>query len=239
MNAPRRVARRSASTTAPSPAESAAPPSIAMPQSFILDINDIEPYEYNPRKNAEAIASVANSIRQYGFMVPVVIDADNVLVTGHTRIEAAKTLGMQEVTAIRAEHLPPEAIAQFRIIDNKVAELAEWDHELLAGEIAKLAEFGLDWTQFGFNQNEIDCLQDLVASDCLEVADLNTTAATGAQRAEAVRAPTQTRFVFGEIVFFVPQAQYRAWLDGIRSLHDFDKDAIEAEIVRRLGIPEI
>lgn len=227
----RRVTRNAASpSTAPAEA-------IARPLSFILDINEIEPYEYNPRKNERAIESVANSIRSYGFMVPVVIDADNVLITGHTRIEAAKTLGMTEVTAIRAEHLSPEAVAQFRIIDNKVAEIAEWDHEMLATEIQKLAEYNVDWTQYGFNQNEIDCLGQMVADDCLETANLQTVASEASRSAEAVRAPAQTRFVFGEVVFFVPQAEYRRWLDGIRSLHDFDKEQIENEIRRRLGLP--
>lgn len=230
--ATRRLVRRTAAQ-----ADTAAPPRIATPQSFILAIEDIAPYEYNPRKNERAIESVANSIRSYGFMVPVVIDENNVLVTGHTRIEAAKTLDMTEVTAIRAEHLSPEAIAQFRIVDNKVAEIAEWDHELLAEEIAKLEPFGIDWTAFGFTQNEIDCLSQLVGEDCLDVAELNSAAAQAEQRTnDAVRAPMMTRFVMGEIVFFVPQSQYRAWLNGVRSLHDFDKDAVENEIMERLGL---
>ncbi len=235
MPAPRRVARRPATTPAPA----IAAPAIATPLSFIMDINEITPYAFNPRDNREAIPAIAASIAEFGFLVPVVIDADNVLVTGHTRVEAAKTLGMTEVTAIRAEHLSEEAIAQFRLIDNKVAEIADWDHEALATELAKLADFGIDWTRFGWTQNEIDCLHDMVADDCLEVAELHTHAATAADSASAVRAPATTRFVFGEVVFFVPQAAYRHWLDGIRSLHNFDKDAVEAEIIARLGIQPV
>jgi Predicted transcriptional regulators len=244
MSASPRVVRRARKTTTPTPVVPAAdipaaPPAIATPLAFLIDIDDITPYQDNPRLNADAIESVANSIRSFGFNVPVVVDAGNVLVTGHTRIEAAKLLGMQQVPCIRAEHLSPEAIAQFRIVDNKVAEIADWNHEALAGELAKLAEFGIDWTQYGFNQEEVDCLADMVSADCLEVAELTANAAVEAAHAEQIRAPAQTRFVFGEVVFFVPQAAYRHWLDGIRALHDFDKDAIEAEIIQRLGIQPV
>lgn len=236
---PRAVRRRTTRAPADAPTPAPTPGPIAMPTSFIIDVDAITPYQDNPRLNADAVESVANSIREFGFNVPVVVDADNVLVTGHTRIEAAKRLGMTQVPCIRAEHLSPEAIAQFRIVDNKVAEIADWNHEALALELGKLADFGIDWTQYGFNQQEIDCLSDMVSADCLEVAELTTHAAAAAQNAAQVRAPAQTRFVFGEIVFFIPQAAYRHWLDGIRSLHDFDKDAIEAEIIQRLGIQPV
>ena len=236
MPAIRRAARRPTVASPPAPA---AAPAIAMPLSFIMAVDAITPYEFNPRDNREAIPAIAASIAEFGFMVPVVIDADNILVTGHTRVEAAKSLGMTEITAIRAEHLSEAAIAQFRLIDNKVAEIADWNHEALAGELAKLADYGVDWTKFGWTQNEIDCLHDMVADDCLDVAELNTHAAVAADSASAVRAPATTRFVFGEVVFFVPQAAYRHWLDGIRTLHDFDKDAIEGEIISRLGIQPV
>lgn len=205
-----------------------------------VDINDIHPYEYNPRDNAKAIAAVANSIRSFGFLIPVVLDANNILVAGHTRVEAAKVNGMAEVPAVRATYLTPEQINAFRLIDNKVAEQASWDFDLLSSEISKLSGLGLDFTQFGWTQEEIDCLGEVVASDCLTAADVTaqaevTNAAAGAQNR---RAPTQARFVLGEIVLFLPISEYRPWVDGIRALHDFNEAAIHNDIKRRLGITQ-
>lgn len=200
-----------------------------------VDITDIQPYPYNPRDNADAIQSVANSIRAYGFVIPIVLDENNVIIAGHTRVEAAKTLGMTEVPALLASHLTPEQATAFRLIDNKVAEGAKWDFDLLAGEIAKLGE-AVDFTQFGWRQEEIDCLKDVVADSCL--TDGITVTPEEAQATSQRRAPTQARFVLGEFVFFIPAATYRNWADGIRQLHDFNEEAIAADIKRRLSILE-
>lgn len=203
-----------------------------------VPIDDLTPYEWNPRDNSEAVGAVANSIRAFGFLIPIVIDTNNVLVAGHTRVEAAKTLGLSEVPAVRADYLTPEQINAFRLIDNKVAEQARWDHDLLAGEIGKLQGLGLDFTQFGWTPEEIDCLSEVVASDCLTGAE--STAAAAAQAGDTAnrRAPVTARFVLGEIVFFAPAAQYRVWVDGLRQLHDFNETAIADDLKRRLGILE-
>jgi ParB-like chromosome segregation protein Spo0J len=204
-----------------------------------MDINDIVPYEWNPRQNAEAVAAVAASMRLTGgFAMPVIIDANNVLIAGHTRIEAGKSLGLSEAPYIRLEHLTPEQVNAFRVIDNKVAEQAKWDFDLLAGEISKLGDMGLDWTQFGWSQGEIDCLSDMVAGDCLETAALNEGAETATAGHQQRRAPTQVRFVLGEISFFVEAVHYRAWADGVRSLHNFGEQEIVADLKNRLGILE-
>jgi ParB-like chromosome segregation protein Spo0J len=204
-----------------------------------LDINDIVPYEWNPRQNAEAVQSVANSIRlTQGMAMPVVIDADNVLIAGHTRVEACKLLGIDEVPVVRLSHLTPEQINAFRIIDNKVAEQAKWDHDLLAGEIAKLDGL-FDWTSFGWSQGEIDCMSQLVAADCLNTESLAPVAQQAARTATAAagsRAPRQARIVIGDIVTYIPIDAYRPWATGIRELCDFNDDAIAAEVKRRLGI---
>ena len=83
---------------------------------------DIKPYEKNPRKNDSAVDAVANSIKEFGFKVPVVIDADNVIVCGHTRFKAAQKLGLESVPCIIADDLSPEQIKAFRLADNKVAD---------------------------------------------------------------------------------------------------------------------
>ncbi len=195
------------------------------------DLGDITPYEFNPRDNEAAIASTANSIRSFGFLVPIIIDSEGVIVAGHTRYAAAHQLGYTEVPTIDASHLTAEQVRQFRIIDNKVAEQARWDFDLLAGELQALADTGLDWTNYGFTQEEIDCFGDVVGEDCLGaggMADMNATAAQ--QRADR-RAPSQTRFVLGDLPsFFIPQEQYRQWAGELRNLCDYD----DAEIIRRI-----
>lgn len=111
-------------------------------------ITDIKPYENNPRKNNDAVQYVANSIREFGFKVPIVIDKDNVIVCGHTRYKAAKKLKIDKVPCVIADDLTDEQIKAYRLADNKVAEQAEWDFDLLAGELEDLIDF--DMTVFGF-----------------------------------------------------------------------------------------
>ena len=117
-------------------------------------ITDITPYGKNPRKNDEAVQYVAESIKQFGFKVPIVIDKNGVIVAGHTRYKAAKKLSMTEVPCIVADDLTDDQIKAFRLADNKVAEKAEWDFELLAAELDELFDF--DMTAFGFD----DVLED-------------------------------------------------------------------------------
>lgn len=228
--------RRTRAPAAPAPAT---PAPINLQQRLVLeyvDLNDIIPYEYNPRDNEHAIPAVAESIKAFGFLVPCVIDDNNVLVAGHTRTEGAKLLGMTEVPCIRASHLTQEQINAFRLIDNKVSEAARWDHDLLAGELSKLSDTGIDWTAFGWTAEEIDCLTEVVASDCLDAANAAATAQAESRQTTERRAPTTARFVLGEIVFFIPAQEYRHWADGIRQLHDFNEVAIANDIKRRLGI---
>lgn len=108
----------------------------------------LKPYEKNPRKNDEAVAAVAASIREFGFRVPIICDADHVIICGHTRLKAAEMLGLEEIPVIVADDLTPEQVRAFRLADNKTAELAEWDDELLYKEIGDLPSF--DWSAFGF-----------------------------------------------------------------------------------------
>ena len=97
----------------------------------IVNINDLVPYENNPRQNDEAVAGVKESIKEFGFKVPMVIDQNNVIVCGHTRYKASKELGLTEIPCIRANDLTDEQIKAFRLADNKVGEVAEWDFDKL------------------------------------------------------------------------------------------------------------
>jgi DNA modification methylase len=112
------------------------------------NVNEIIPYINNPRVNDNAVDKVAASIKEFGFKVPCVISSDNVIVTGHTRIKAAKKLGMETVPCIIADDLTDAQIKAFRLADNKVAEFSEWDFEKLEIEFEGLADFDLE--DFGF-----------------------------------------------------------------------------------------
>lgn len=119
--------------------------------------SDLTPYEYNPRRNAEAVEYVANSIREFGFRVPIIVDKNDVIVAGHTRWLASQTLGLEEVPCIVADDLTDEQIRAFRLADNKVGEIAGWDLDLLAEE---LAEIDLDMTDFGFEVEDWEAPED-------------------------------------------------------------------------------
>ena len=113
-----------------------------------IKIEDIIPYGKNPRKNDVAVDAVKNSIREFGFKVPIVVDRDGVVVTGHTRLKAAKALGLKEVPAIVADDLTDEQAKAFRLADNKVAEKSEWDIDLLNEELQEITD--IDMTEFDF-----------------------------------------------------------------------------------------
>ena len=111
-------------------------------------VQDIRPYENNPRKNDDAVKYVAESIRQFGFKVPIIIDKEGVIVAGHTRYKASLKLGLEEVPCIIADDLTPEQVKAFRLADNKTAEKADWDFDKLESELENI--FNFDMSDFGF-----------------------------------------------------------------------------------------
>lgn len=115
-------------------------------------LSEIKPYKNNPRKNDNAVPYVAESIREFGFKCPLVIDKDGEIVAGHTRYKAAQQLGLETVPCIIADDLTPKQIKAFRLADNKVAEKAEWDTDLLDLELGDLTD--LDMGAFGFDLPE-------------------------------------------------------------------------------------
>ena len=119
-----------------------------------IPIAKLKEYGRNPRKNDAAVESVAASISEFGFKVPIVIDRNNVIVCGHTRLKAAKQLGMKTVPCIVADDLSDEQIRAFRLADNKVSELADWDFKLLDIELGEIT--GIDMTDFGFELPDDD-----------------------------------------------------------------------------------
>jgi hypothetical protein len=121
----------------------------------MIPIEAIKEYERNPRANDAAVGPVAESIKSFGFKVPVIVDADNVIVAGHTRVRAARQLGMTEVPAVRADDLTAEQIKAFRIADNKLHELSSWNLELLTTELGELKLLDVDLNSLGFNDDEL------------------------------------------------------------------------------------
>lgn len=118
-----------------------------------MDMSEIHPYENNPRRNEKAVEAVANSIRQFGFKNPIILDKEYVIISGHTRRLAALKLGLKKVPCYIATDLTDEQVRAFRLADNRVASFATWDEEKLREEIKGIA--GIDMTDFGFKEDTI------------------------------------------------------------------------------------
>ena len=127
----------------------------------MVKISDLKPYENNPRFNDEAVQYVANSIKQFGFKVPMVIDKNNVIVAGHTRYKASIELGLKEVPCIIADDLNEEQIKAYRLADNKVSEKATWDFELLDEELNDIVNINMEDFDFKITDINWDDIQEL------------------------------------------------------------------------------
>lgn len=144
---------------------------------------DLIPYINNPRNNDGAVDKVASSIKNFGFKVPIVVDGDNEIIAGHTRLKAAKKLGMDEVPCIVADDLNNGQIKAFRLADNKVSEFADWDMEMLEKELLDIKDIDIDFKMedFGFsplkNEEEVEItereLVPFIKVHYLISADLN------------------------------------------------------------------
>lgn len=113
-----------------------------------LPLKSIRPYEKNPRNNDASVDAVTESIREFGFRVPIVIDKAGVIVAGHTRAKAAKKLGLKTVPCVRVVDLSEEQVRAFRLADNSVSELSTWDFGLLKGELSSISD--IDMGRFNF-----------------------------------------------------------------------------------------
>lgn len=131
-----------------------------------LRIDELKPYENNPRVNDEAVKYVAKSIEEFGFKVPIVIDKNNIIVTGHTRYKACQQLGIKEVPCIIADDLTEEQIKAFRLADNKVSDYSIWDNKKLLEE---LEDIDLDNIFTGFEIS--DLFEDIKDLSILEEKD--------------------------------------------------------------------
>jgi len=130
---------------------------------------DLIPYANNPRKNDAAVDKVVESIREFGFKNPIIVDGNNEIIAGHTRLKAAEKLGMEEVPTIKAEDLTPEQVRAFRIADNKTHEFAGWDMDLLREELDGVNLFT------GFDEDELREILDNVKFSEVEEDDFDPT----------------------------------------------------------------
>ena len=117
-------------------------------------LEELKPYEKNPRRNDEAVEYVANPIQEFGFKVPIIIDKKGTIVAGHTRYKASELLGLDEVPCVIADDLTEEQIKAFRLVDNKVSEIAEWDLPLLDKELEEIEN--IDMSLFALNSSGIE-----------------------------------------------------------------------------------
>lgn len=147
----------------------------AVIQIVYLPIEEIREYENNPRDNEKAVQAVARSIKRYGVRSPAIIDKDNVLIAGHTRIKAAKQLGMTEFPCVRADDLTKNQAKAFRLADNRMQEDSQWDTEALAAEFNALKDNGFDLSETGFDEFEIGGIDmseaDFIPDDTTEDYD--------------------------------------------------------------------
>ena len=138
-------------------------------------LDELKPYDNNPRINDEAVPFVAESLKEFGWQQPIVIDRDNVIIAGHTRYKAALKLGLKTAPCKYADELTPQQVDAYRLADNKTAELATWDDDKLTEELAKCADF--DMSAFGFEEPPED--PDDVVEDEYEEFEVESVAKPG------------------------------------------------------------
>ena len=187
-------------------------------------VTDLKMYEKNPRKNDKAVECVANSIKEFGFKNPCIIDKDNVLICGHTRVKAANQLGIKEVPCIIADDLTEEQIKAFRLADNKVAELADWDFDLLESELNDI--LNIDMTDFGFKFDldaeddkyslKVNIPQYEITGECPELSEMLDT-----QKAEELIAEIDAADIPEDIKEFLRYAAYRHNVFNYRNVAEY------------------
>ena len=127
---------------------------------YELNITDIKPYKNNPRNNSEAVKAVYESIKQCGYVAPIIVDENNVILAGHTRYEALKRLKYKTCRVLIAQGMNEEQKKKYRLLDNKTGELADWDMDKLETELQGLdfGEFNVDWGFAKFDDDELEAL---------------------------------------------------------------------------------
>ncbi|HKL43369.1 MAG TPA: ParB N-terminal domain-containing protein [Clostridia bacterium] len=135
---------------------------------ILIKPEELIPYHNNPKEHsAKQIDKIASSIKNFGFVQPIVIDGEKEVIIGHGRLAAAKKLGLKKVPVMIKDDLTPSQIRQLRLADNKVAE-SPWDEEMLAVELEVLMEEGADLSLTGFEEDQINSILDLNSNEVAE-----------------------------------------------------------------------
>ena len=191
-----------------------------------VKLKDLKPYKKNPRFNDHAVEYVANSIKEFGFLVPIVVDKGNVIVAGHTRYKAAEHLGLTTVPVVRADGLTKEQAKAFRIFDNKSSEIAEWDYVTMKDDLRGIIEH-LNPVEFGFQQDEIDAILDEAEFD--ESDSLAAPPKVKETSTRTVAAESRTvKISVGDINFFIEKEEYERWLSGVKEKAGYSKEDLRA-----------
>lgn len=130
------------------------------------NIDDLKIYDNNPRRNEKAVKSVSNSLKKFGYTNPIIINKDNVILAGHTRLAAMKKNGILEAECIQLSHLSPEEESAFRLADNRAHDFSSWDGDLLEMEMRGIEAD--DWKEFGFTDSVLKRLQPPETCTCLK-----------------------------------------------------------------------
>lgn len=200
---------------------------------------EIKPYPGNPRVNDQAVAAVAESIRRFGFRQPIVVDGQGVIICGHTRWKAAQKLGLDEVPVHVAADLTPEQVRLYRLADNRVGELADWNLDLLMQEVSALREHEGALDVPGFSRDELNALlldADLRAADEPESVKTNLAEMKGI-RAAGNKAVVESRDTEHYLVLVFPSRQEREQAAQLLGLDPATRyvSASDYVIIRRAG----
>jgi hypothetical protein len=202
-------------------------------QYKVVPIDSIVPYENNPRDNDAAVEGIANSIASFGFNVPISVDEDMVVLGGHTRLKAARLLGLGECPVYVIHGLSEAQKTAYRLADNRLAENSKWNEAALSEELRLLQEMGFDLSQTGFAQDEVDCLLDTVTADCLD--DLTVENVCG-DLEEVHSVPINTiRVSIGAFRYMVPKEKYDIWAASMLEKYKTVEKVQEA-ISKKLGL---
>lgn len=194
-----------------------------------LKIEDVTCYGKNARMHSpEQIEQLVNSIQEFGFTNPILIDDDGNLIAGHGRLEAAEKLGLDDVPAIRLRNLSEKQVKALRIADNQLALNASWDMDLLAAELAELDSDSFDLDLLGFDD-------EFLAGLLPDEPDV-IPGSPPDQQQEQSEATEKVDVLIGPYKFSVKQSDWKKWETAVRSKVGMDSDMVLAELKKRLGL---
>ncbi|MGE0108624.1 MAG: ParB/Srx family N-terminal domain-containing protein [Bdellovibrionales bacterium] len=190
----------------------------------------LKPYEKNPRLHSdEQISQLAASFIRFGMVIPILVDKSAGVIAGHGRLEAAKLVGLEKIPVVVLDNLTDEEKRAYVIADNKLAENASWDKELLGEHVEVLMAKDFDMGVIGFSEDELEQL-------LLEAQDDLSDGFDDDNEGREVQDESDTQCVVGSYRIPIPRADYLRWHDAIRSAVGFEKESIRNEIKRRLKI---